>query len=459
MLLESCIPRSPRSSIAAWLLVLVVLSGVRFAYALFASPAGWSAPTYMEIVYDNQSRVPVAEDGLKRRWGPLFLVGMDAAARLPIAERTLRISVRLALLAMYAATIALLAGLFRGVTWRLVLIALALQSSAAIYAISSGMGEVVLGICSVGHFVLFVKRRYRSAALLICGGIYFKLLPVIFAFPYFLFSLLSRDHRRYARALVASGILVALASVPVSGWAFGFLYPLSMVGSVMTDADLLPVLSKEVFGVVSLISRFALSFRVQEADPHAVVLAKSVASLAGVLLIVSTAAGALLLRRDERVWRIEPERRLGALLVFQSAIGFLVFALSPDVSVTHMLPLCVSLYAPLWLMSRRENPADRWQMVSWLVYAVGLALSGNLIPLSILYRALPLAWLDQMAGNAPAALIVHEKYIWYGIPMIGVLLVAVAFGRSFLRTTPVRTPGPALGESGPRQPPASPQSA
>src|SRR6266536_1141678 len=263
---------------------LIAIAAARLVISLNKSPQGWSGITYMEVVYGQSREVSSGaagpETATKRKWGPLFVALMIGVGRLPMAERTLSGALRLALFALYGVTVYLLSRLFSTVAWpwtaaetawrRTILIVLCLQSSAAIYAIANGMGEIVTAFCVVGHFYCFSQRRYRAAAILMAIGIYFKLYPIVFAFPYFAFSALSREHRRYCRDLAVAGMATAVISLIISGWKFGFFYPLSMIASVMTDADLIPILSREVFSPISVVARAAGSFKVRPVDAQAI---------------------------------------------------------------------------------------------------------------------------------------------------------------------------------------------
>jgi hypothetical protein len=164
-------------------------------------------------------------------------------------------------------------------------------------------------------------------------------------------------------------------------------------------------------------------------DPLAAGAARTIAPVLTLLLLCSTLAAAIALRKYEVMWNNEARRPVG-LLIFQSVIGFLMFSFSLDLSMTLLMPFMISFYSPLWLFSQPVCSARRVTllMVATLgLFAIGLMLIGNLIPLSLLFRVLPLAALDRLAGNPPAALIPIEKYIWYQIPMMGVYVIVLAF--------------------------------
>jgi glycosyl transferase family 87 len=415
--------RIPRHTL---LLVFVLVGAIRFAYALTASPQGWTGSTYIENVYRAHRQIDgsPAEIGIKRRWGPLFLLIMDGYTRLPMSDAARRAILRLALTALYGVTLLLLMRTLPPER-RLVLLGLGLQSTAAIYAITDGMGEIVSAACIVGHFCLFLDRRFWAAALVICAGVYFKVHPIVFLFPFFVFSMLSRDHRRYCTAVVVCGGAIAAVSIAAAGWRFGFFYPVTLIRSVVTDADLIPILSKEVFGPMSLVGRMASGFQVRPVDAAALALARRIAPIFTTLLVASTAAAALALAVSERNRRPDEHARRIALITFQAAIGFLMFAFSLDVSIGLLLPIAVSLYAPLWLTLSPLAAA---------LFLCGTVLVGNLVPLSLLVRVMPFAMLDRMAGNPPSALIAHEKYMWYEVPMVGMLLLLLSYGAAWHAT-------------------------
>ena len=443
----------PRS---AWLVLLLLIGAARFVYGLSASPAGWLSPTYMDVVYERQSSGSVdgLEDGSQeRRWGPLFFLGMRALRRAVPDPQQLRLLERVLLTGLYVWTEYLLIRLLRvldlhwlereGTQRKWVLLFLFLQSTAAIYAITNGMGEIVSAFCIVAHFHYFVRRQFLVAALLITIGVYFKLYPIVFLFPYALFSIASREHRRYVACLAGSVILVALPAMAGAGWVFGPLYPLSMFRLVMTQPSVIPLRSKEVFGLLFFVTRMLTSFSVQHPDPSAAALGRMLASAFTMMLMGSTAACAVVLRIRERGWAGEEGRRHLDLLIFQTAIGFLMLSFSPDVSITLLLPAIISLYAPLliWSDPVRHPKIDARAIATWSLFVVGSILCGNLVPLSALLKVLPLRLLDQLAGNAVTDLIPHEKLMWYQVPMLGVYCLAAATGLS-LTTTRRRSPRP-----------------
>jgi hypothetical protein len=188
--------------------------------------------------------------------------------------------------------------------------------------------------------------------------------------------------------------------------------------------------SREVFGPVFFAGRMLTSFHVREPDAVMIELTKSLTRAASILLFAGTAAAALILRRLEPSWSASPEKRNFALLVFETAIGLLYFTFAVDFSIAHLLLISVALYAPLWLVLDDDcrpklTPGRTWTAVA--LYGAGTLAIGNLLPLSVLGRILPFHLFDRMTGNTAADLIPIEKYIWYQIPMVAVLLIAAAF--------------------------------
>jgi hypothetical protein len=358
-----------------------------------------------------------------------------------------RLTLRVLLVLLYALTLYLLTRVcvppewfgapWQTVAWKAVLVFLGLQSSAAIYAISNGQAEIVAAFFVVAHFYCYERKRYLAAAAMICIGVYFKLWPILFMWPYVLFSLFSRAHRRYLVCVAAVGLVVACAALPVAGWRFGFFYPVAMIYDVVTTGTLVPMGSREVFGLVFFISRLSSGFAVDAADVQNLARTQTITMIASLLLILSTSASALVLARFEKTWNRGAANRRAALLMFQSVIGFLAVSFSVDVSITHFLYVMVSLYWPIWLLAA-PPPEGTWRIRRALLvavpYCVGIVLIGNLIPLSLLFRVLPLGWIDSLTVNASAPLVPHEQYIWYQIPLAGVYLIALSMCIAFLIT-------------------------
>jgi hypothetical protein len=417
-----------KRAMSVLVLVLLLLGAARFLSAIAKERQRWVSKTYMESVHELSSTAGAPQ----RRWGPLFPAVMSAAQSVSRVIPT-PLLLRILLGICYAWTLYMLVMWSKGggefSCREALIVSLGLQSTAAIYGLANGSGEFITGGCIVGNAYFFMRRRYAIAALLLCVGVYFKLHPVVYAFPYFLFAALSAAHRRYCAYVAAFGVAIGLLCVPLAGWANGFFYPFSMLQSVSKDASIIPIISKEVFAPIFFIGRALTSFAVRPADAELTALTMRMTTIFSILLILTTAVAAIVLRRTERKWDATPQTRRYALLVFDATIGFLFFFCAVDFSLLHFILIPLSLFAPALLLLRDDcGLADGARSrVAAALYAIGMVVIGFIVPLSILLRLLPLAALDRMTGNAGIDLIAQEKYIWYQIPMFGLLCVVAAF--------------------------------
>lgn len=426
-------------------LVLLSIGAARFMYALTRSPQGWSGITHMDRMYDLQ-RPMLATAGDEpqafRFWGPLFFPAFGSLRALALPDPIFRASIRVLLVLLYALSVFLLAraalpsewsGRSQPAAFTAVLAFLSLQSSAAIYAISNGQAEIVAGFLVVAHFYFFVQKQYLAAAATICIAVYFKLWPILFLWPYALMSLFSPAQRRYVACLAVAGLAVAAMAFAAGGWRLGLLYPLTMILDVMTTGTLVPIESREVFGLVFFVSRLASKFAIDASQAQDLVRTQAITTVATLFLFVSTSAIALLFARTATRWNEHMDSRRAALLLFQAVIGFLAVSFSVDVSITHLLMIMVSLYWPLWLLTSGGGQ-DMWTpgraLLVGVPYGVGIVLVGNLIPLSLLFRVLPLGWIHGMF-NAGNPMVEHEQYLWYQVPLVGICLIALSLGLAY----------------------------
>lgn len=423
------------------LLFLILLVGAaRFAYSLTTSVRGWAGDTHMEDGYGRTMNARQAGTGeAGRRWGPLFVMAFGALQTLHLPAPVFHAIQRVFLVLVYAFMLYLLVRMCGPPEWvgapvqaavcKATLIFLGLQSTAAIYSISIAGIEVLLGCCVLGHLYFFERKQYFVAGVFIWLGVYLKLWPLVFVWPYVLFSLLSRAHRRYLPSLILSWLVVAAAALPL-GWRWGFFYPVTMVYDILSGAGGMvpPANNREVFGLVFFLSRLHAGFAADApelSDPN---LLRTITTIATAVLLVSTSAAAVMLARAEKRWRDGRDRGV-ALLIFQSVLGFLAVSFAVDVSLAHLVfYVMVSLYSVVLLAGNRALE-PRWS-VMWVLagvsFGLGLVLAGGLLPLSVLFRIIPLGWLDGLAGNAPDELMPYEKYIWYQIPLAGIYLTALA---------------------------------
>jgi Mannosyltransferase (PIG-M) len=424
------------------LLFLILLAGAaRFVYgSLMTSEHGWTGDTHMEHGYGRTMRARQAGTGeAGRRWGPLFVLAFGTLQALHLPAPAFHAIQRGFLVLVYAFMLCLVVRMCGPPEWagapvqatvcKAALIFLFLQSTAAIYSISMAGIEVLLGCCVLAHLYFFERKQYFAAGVFIWLGVYLKLWPVIFVWPYVLFSLLSHTHRRYLPSLLLSWLVVAVGALPL-GWRWGFFYPLAMVYDILTSPGSMVVLAnnREVFGLVFFLSRLHAGFAADApelSDPN---LLRTVTTIATALLLVSTSAAAMMLARAEKKWRDGRDRRV-ALLIFQSVLGFLAVSFAVDVSLAHLVfDVTVSLYAVV-LLAGNQALEPRWS-VMWVLagvsFGLGLLLAGGLLPLSVVFRIIPLGWLDGLAGNAPDKMLPLEKYVWYQIPLAGIYLTALA---------------------------------
>lgn len=417
-----------RSLLFSLVLLFLLLGIARFVVSIVKDPQRWVSQTYIESVHETADSI-----NPKRRWGPLSPAMMAVVESVPDAIPK-GLLVRLILGVFYAWMLYMLV-LWgreeRRFTCRdALIVALGLQATSTIYSFTNGNAEIITAACIVGHSFFFVRRRYALAALVICLGVYYKLHPIVFAFPYFVFSALSAAHRRYCAYVIVFGLAVGLACVPIAGWENGLFYPLSMVRSVSSDAEIIPIVSKEVFAPIFFVTRALTSFQVRQPDAELISLTMRLTSVASFLFAALTVIAAVVLWRKERRWNTTQEPRNYALLVFDATIGFVFFACAVDFSLFHLMLISLALVAPLWLLldeDCRLRLSRGTSALAGALYAAGSVAIGTVVPLSVLFRLLPLGVLDRLTGNAAASLIPHEKYVWYQIPMFGLLCIVAAF--------------------------------
>ncbi len=425
---------------------VLLFGGLRFLYSITESNTShrWLEsntlfhPTYSEGVYNSMLVAQQNNTSMERNWGPLFVIVMKGIKTF-VLPGYVSFTWRILLLVAYGIIIYFLVSLmsdfktvlFQTTTdlWSLIFIFLALQSTAAIYAITNGGGEIFTALSIVGQFYFFYKKRYFLAAIFVVCGIYFKLYPIVFAFPYFVFSICSKYHRRYAFYLALIGAVISLISLFVRGWRDDLLYPLSMVFSIAGhSSSMVPVWSREEFAPISFINKIINGFQVSQSQIN---MSHSVSDLAFVFTILLVGANifaGLKLSRFENRWRHNAQLRFLHLFVFQGVVGFIFLTFSLDISFEHLLLSVVSLFSPIFLFSahvHKVSDMNRSQVEYMVGFLIGLSLVGGLLPLSILNSILPLNWIHQMAGNSPSNLTLYEKYIWYHVPMFGIYIIAL----------------------------------
>ena len=270
---------------------ILILGAARFVYSMSAvSPFSSSYAEHVDLLMKNENR--------HRKWGPVFIVLINAAKKLAPdgnqrgVERYCKsyenfyescnsytaLIWRVGLLVAYGFIIYFLLKLIsefkllltgntasNNYFWNCFLIFVALQTSPAILTILVGGGELLTAFFIIGHFYYFVKKKYLVSALLIVFGVYYKLHPVVFAFPYFIFAVFSRNHRQYLFYLLTVSTIVGFVSYFIQGWLHGSLYPFSMILSIVSSAAdatvrIIPFYSSEIINPPPLLNKMFNGF-------------------------------------------------------------------------------------------------------------------------------------------------------------------------------------------------------
>jgi hypothetical protein len=438
------------SRLAKSLIILfVVVAAARFFYSVTYSPKGWSGDTYMDLSWSRQhDRITSVETGEANRWwGPMFFITYGTLKAVFPQPEALDTAQRVIYVGLWFAILALLVSMARPLKpsadsfpYQAMLVALGLHSTAAIYVVTSGTAEMVTGFCVIAHCHQFERRRFLSAAFLLVFGVYFKLFPVVFLGPYLVFSAVSPSHRRYLGAVATATVVIAAVALWRVGWTLGALYPFSMVAQTLLDGNnVVPMASREVFGLVFLVSRTITGFEASAvaATPQALIRVLTVTF--SLLLLAGTTIAAVLFARTEPRWGLTPHGRRQGLLLFQMTIGLIYVSCAMDVSIPHLMMLSFGVYAALILMSLDAGPFQLWsarQRASLVIFLAGAWLIGTIAPLSVVMRLLPLSTLNQWAGNATSGMILQEQYLWYQVPLLALYLLGLAAWMMASRRTP-----------------------
>jgi hypothetical protein len=311
-----------------------------------------------------------------------------------------------------------------------ILLVLSFNSTSAIYNITNGGGETLTALSIVGHFYFFWKRKFLLSAIFIVCGIYFKLHPIVFAFPFFIFSACSKTHRSYIVYLFSTAIFMSIFSYFLEGWKYGSLYPFSMIFSMSIDSSTgntyFPIGSPEVFHPLALLNKIIYGFDSvrQVSSFYITPTTKKIASLFTIFLFLGNIIAGFVLSRLENHWENNDQLRLLHLFLFQVIVGFLFLMFSMDISIDHLNLALVSIYAPIFLFSatiHRPNDFNGHKTVCIAGYILGITLVGGLLPLRFILPILPLEWLDKISGlhNVP-----YAGFIWYQIPLLGIFIIA-----------------------------------
>ena len=312
--------------------------------------------------------------------------------------------------------------------WSVVLIFVSLQSSAAIYNITNGGGEIFTAFCIISHFYFFYKKKYFIASIFIIIGIYFKLHPIVFAFPYFIFAIFSRNHRRYIFCLFIVGAVVSLISYPFQGLQYGSLYPFSIIYNILEQPfRVIPIWSEEELNLLSLINKIINGFQLYRSVSDIPPLISFITPLFTILFILSNILAGFILSRFEYRWKNDDQLRLLYLFFFQVIIGFLYLVFSSDISIQHLLNSLISIYAPIFLFSatiHKFNDVNNSKIGFIVVYFIGLTLVGGFLPISIINIIIPYDLIDKIVGDHTNHIGEFSRFIWYQVPLLGLLIIA-----------------------------------
>jgi len=435
---------------------LLILGAARFVYSI--SGKSLFASSYAEAVLLKMSE----EEGTGRKWGPVFIVLINGAKKLApdgnqkgiehhcesfdLADACKSYTAliwKTGLLVAYGLIICFLLELMsefkllltgntasNNYFWNCFLIFVALQSSPTILAILGGGGEILTAFFIIGHFYYFSKKKYLISALLIVFGVYFKLHPVVFAFPYFIFAVFSKHHRQYLFYLLTVSSIVGFISFFIQGWLHGSLYPFSMILSIASSApekttSIIPFWSSEMINPPHLLNKMINGFQfIKTAEDNGLSLATGVITYSFTLLFVlgNTFVGYSLSKLENK-WENNNQLRLLHLFIFQVIVGFIYLTCSLDISMEHLNLALISIYCPLFLFAATINDIEKinfFQIRCLLIYLIGLSLAGFLLPTSIVTRFLPIEWFNKLSGNNIGD---YVGYIWYQIPLLGLIII------------------------------------
>jgi hypothetical protein len=435
---------------------ILILGAARFVYSI--SGQSLYAPSYAEHVH-----LTMIDGNTERKWGPVFIVLMNGAKKLAPDGNQRGIQSyckslenfheschsytgliwRLGLLVAYGLIIYFLFKLIsefkslltgndasKNYFWNCFLIIVALQSTPVIITILVGGGEILTAFFIIGHFYYFLKKKYLASALLIAFGVYFKLHPVVFAFPYFIFSVFSKHHREYFYYLLTVSSIVGFISFFIQGWLHGSLYPFSMILSIVSSVaeksnGVIPIWSSEFINPTALLNKMFNGFQFANRDEGiAFPLSTRIITYSFTLLFVfGNVFVGFRLSKLENEWENNNQLRVLHLFIFQVIVGFIYLTCSLDIGLPLMILALISIYSPIFLFAATINniyEINSFQIRCLLIYLIGLSLTGGLLPTSILIRFLPIEWFNNLSGNLISD---YEGYYWYQIPLLGLIII------------------------------------
>jgi len=314
--------------------------------------------------------------------------------------------------------------------WSVILIFVSFQSSAAIYDITNAGGGMFTAFFIIAHYYFFSIKKYFFASLFILIGIYFKLHPVVFAFPYFVFACFSKNHRKYIYYLFLVGSIIAIVSYFIQGLVYGSLYPLAVIFNIGAEPfSSAPIRNQEVITIISLIYKIINGFQINN---YIFIESKAITFVTYLFLILfffsNILAGYILAKLEYR-WKNNDQLRLMYIFFFQVIVGFLYLIFSFDISIEHLLNSSVSIYAPIFLFAvtiHKFNNFNNIRIIGFVIfYFIGLALVGGLLPISIVTMIIPFDLIDNLVGDSTGQIGSYGRFIWYHVPLLGLLIIAL----------------------------------
>jgi hypothetical protein len=435
---------------------ILILGAARFTYSISGQPL--FKPSYAEFAH-----LRMIDGNSERQWGPLFIVLINGAKKLAPdgnqrgVERYCKslenfyescnsytgLIWRAGLLVAYGLIIYFLLRLIsefktlltgnaasNNYFWNFFLVFIALQSTPAILVILVGGGEILTAFFIIGHFYYFLKKKYLVSALLVVFGVYFKLHPVVFVFPYFIFAVFSKHHRQYIFYLLTISSIVGCISFFIQGWLNGSLYPFSMILSVVMSTieksnSVIPIWSAELINPTALLNKMfnGFQFATRGSDNAFPLSTRIITYCFTLLFVLGNAFVGYRLSKLENEWKNNNQLRFLHLFIFQVIVGFIFVTCSVDVGMVHLPLMLISIYFPIFLFAATINSIyeiNSFQIRCLLIYLFGLSLTGGLLPTSIVVRFLPIEWLNKLSGNFVND---YEGYYWYQIPLLGLVII------------------------------------
>ena len=332
--------------------------------------------------------------------------------------------------------------------WSLLSIFILLQSSSVLYEINTGGAEIILGLSVIGNFYYFYKKKFFVSSLFILFGVFFKITPLMFLFPYFIYAMITRDNRKYFYYVILNGLVFSLISYPIAGLLSGSLYPLSIIivflyGSSVSDV--IPIWSVEVFPALSFINKIIYGFKFDYTGMHpdSLLLFQHVNptyQISNLMIFISKIFVLMLfLGLSSCVYilkklYINEGKRLYYILNFQIAIGIIFFIFSLDFSIATTILLKLNILFPIFIISIFLNNLSNQKYLNFsiiLLYLIGLTLIGNLMPISFLQYIIPYSYFDSVTGYDTVNIAgTFGSWNWYHIPMFGFFILFLSTGLS-----------------------------